>query len=104
MDLIDPKFIRGLAQARTYGVIKYIDPNSWQPIGPDRYIAALYRHINAYHIALSDNSIKGQFDDESRLLHLDHAGVCLMFLRHFIVSDPSIAEQILINEHIHKII
>lgn len=68
---------RGLAEVLTFGADKYA-PNSWQtvPSGKERYLDALYRHIEAYR--------SGEIlDSESGLSHLSHAMTNCAFLLHF---------------------
>lgn len=68
---------RGLAAVLTFGANKYA-PNSWQtvPNGKERYLDALYRHIEAYRNGETN-------DSESGLSHLSHAMANCAFLLHF---------------------
>lgn len=73
-DLVLPIWEEGIARALTYGANKYTD-NSWQNVDDfkNRYYAALRRHLNAYR--------KGEiFDEESGLMHLEHALANIGFL------------------------
>ncbi len=72
--LIDPEFIRGLAEVMTYGAEKY-SADSWQEVenAKHRYTDAMLRHINAWQRG-------SKVDEESELHHLLHASVNAMFL------------------------
>jgi hypothetical protein len=77
LDLIEPEFLESLAAVLTYGAKKYA-VNNWQKVadGPDRYYAALLRHLLAYR--------RGELiDPESNLSHLSHVACNVMFLMHF---------------------
>lgn len=64
-DLVPVEAHEALAEVFTYGATKY-DDNNWQSVETERYIAAMFRHINAWR--------KGEsFDFESGLHHLKHA-------------------------------
>ena len=73
-DLLEPRFIEAMAQVMTKGAAKY-KPYNWQyvPQFHQRYLAALYRHLIAYH--------KGEvIDRESGLPHMAHIACNAMFL------------------------
>lgn len=74
--LIPPEATEGLARVLTYGAKKY-KPNNWQQCeDTDRYVDALYRHLEAWR--------KGEKrDQESGLLHLEHALTNISFLLWF---------------------
>lgn len=75
--LIPPIATTSLAEVLTFGAAKYA-PNSWQtvPNGEERYLDALYRHLEAYR--------NGELTDpESGLSHLAHAITNVAFLLHF---------------------
>lgn len=76
VSLVQPEFIKGVAEVLTFGAAKY-KPNSWQTV-PDakrRYEDALYRHWLAY--------LEGErLDSESGLEHLKHLACNAMFLLH----------------------
>lgn len=77
VDLIEPEFILGIAEALAFGASKY-EADSWKTVnkGPDRYYAAAMRHILAYR--------KGEaIDQETGLSHLYHAACNLMFLDYY---------------------
>jgi len=76
-DLIPVHALEGIAQIFTYGASKYDDHNWKKSKYPDRYYAAMCRHIAEVR--------KGNMiDDESGLNHLDHALVSLMMYRELI--------------------
>lgn len=64
-DLVPVEAHEALAEVFTYGAAKY-DDNNWQQVESKRYVAALFRHLNAWR--------KGEsHDGESGLHHLKHA-------------------------------
>ena len=73
LDLVSPTFIEAVGKIRTFGVQKYGDSDSWAKVEPQRYMAALLRHINAYRMG-------EETDRESGMPHLWHAACNLMFL------------------------
>lgn len=73
LDLVSPTFIEAVGKIRTFGVSKYGDSDSWAKVEPQRYMAALLRHINAYRMG-------EEIDKESGMSHLWHAACNLMFL------------------------
>ena len=73
LDLVSPTFIEAVGKIRTFGVQKYGDSDSWTKVEPQRYMAALLRHINAYRMG-------EEIDKESGMSHLWHAACNLMFL------------------------
>ena len=75
--LIDPEFEASLIDVLEFGAKKYAVDN-WKKVDnlEERYINALYRHLNSFR--------KGEYaDPESGLPHLSHATACLMFLYWF---------------------
>lgn len=73
VDLIVPEFIEGIAKVMTMGAKKYGIENWKKGLERRRILAALYRHLLAYH--------KGEkYDEESELNHLLHVAVNAMFL------------------------
>lgn len=75
-NLVPPKAMEELAKVLTYGTKKY-KPNNWQQIDDtERYIDALYRHLEAWRAG-------EKVDDESKLSHLSHAFTNIAFLIHF---------------------
>ena len=71
-DLVPTSAIEALAEGLTMGAVQYGD-NNWQGIDPERYYAALYRHLIAWR--------KGEINDpESGLNHLKHVLVNTAFL------------------------
>lgn len=80
-DLLDWRFVRGIAEVLTYGAKKYA-PDAWQRVsnGRNRYFAAALRHTTAWFL--------GELNDpESGLPHLHHAATNLMFLSTFDVPE-----------------
>lgn len=74
--LIPPEATKALASVLTYGAKKY-KPNNWKQANDiERYVDALYRHLELWR--------GGQeFDEESGLSHLSHALTNIAFLIHF---------------------
>ena len=74
--LIPPETTRALAQVLTFGAQKYA-PNNWQLVenGKDRYLDALFRHLDAYRSGEA-------LDPESGLSHLSHALTNVAFLHY----------------------
>lgn len=77
-DLIPPEFIREIAEVLTFGAKKY-SPDNWKGFNKqqqEEIKASLLRHIYAH--------LEGEeFDQESGLHHLAHAGCNLAFLAYF---------------------
>ena len=75
--LIPPILLESVASVLTFGAIKYA-PNSWQsvPNAQERYLDALYRHLEAYRSGIPT-------DTDSGLSHLAHAACNIAFLLHF---------------------
>ena len=74
--LVRPEFTEGIASVLGFGAEKYAAWNWAGGISYSRLISALERHVNAFK--------KGEdYDPESGLCHLYHAGCCLMFLSCF---------------------
>lgn len=78
-DLLPPFAIQEIVKVLTYGAKKY-KPNNWRQVDDiNRYIAAAYRHIEAWRLG-------EDFDKESNLHHLSHAATNLIFLVELIVK------------------
>jgi len=74
--LIPPSATKALASVLTYGAKKY-KPNNWkQADDTDRYVDALYRHLESWRSG-------EKVDKESGLSHLSHALTNIAFLIHF---------------------
>lgn len=72
-DLFPPDSLEGVTKVLTYGANKYSD-NNWKHVESERYMAACFRHIQAYR--------KGEeLDNESGIHHLFHAISCLIFIK-----------------------
>jgi hypothetical protein len=71
-DLVCPRAFEEFVKVLTFGAVKY-SPDNWKLVEPDRFISALYRHVEAYR--------KGEAcDPETEFHHLGHAMCNLMFL------------------------
>lgn len=75
-ELIPPEFILGVAEVLKHGAKKYDDWNWSKGMSWLRVYGALQRHMLAW---LSCND----YDDETGMLHLEHAACCLMFLHYY---------------------
>jgi hypothetical protein len=75
-NLFPMELLREAVKVYTYGAEKY-EANNWQGVEPERYYAAMHRHLIAHFV---DGE---KFDPESGLLHLAHAywnlGTLLVF-------------------------
>ena len=82
LSLIPREVIYGIARVREYAVTtKYKDPDNWKKVEPQRYWDATLRHI----VAAWDN-YKAR-DEESGLLHIEHACCNLAFLLEFMEKE-----------------
>jgi pyrimidine deaminase RibD-like protein len=72
-DLVPPSAIKAMADVLTFGARKY-KPNNWQNCKePERYLAAMYRHLEAWR--------QGEINDQdSGMSHLAHAMTNLAFM------------------------
>lgn len=77
MELIPTSVYSSLGKVLTYGANKY-KANSWQHVDKDRYVGALLRHLIEY---IDDPT---SIDNESGLLHIEHALCNVAFLNHFV--------------------
>lgn len=84
--LVEPSFIKGIAEVLTVGANKY-EKDNWKLCDDERrYIDALLRHINAYQA--------GEYlDAETGLSHLYHAGANLMFISYFDEALVALVEE-----------
>lgn len=72
-DLVPPSAIKAMAEVLTFGARKY-KPNNWKNCeDPERYLAALYRHLEAWRAGETN-------DQDSGLHHLAHAMTNLAFM------------------------
>lgn len=71
---VPTELIWAVAKVRQYGIEKYKDRESWRKVEPERYRAALMRHILKY----TDDP--ESCDEESGLPHLYHAACNIAFL------------------------
>ena len=79
--LIPPETTKALAEVLTFGAKKYAKDN-WKLLenGKERYLDALYRHLEAYRT--------GEYlDSESNLPHLSHCLCNLAFIHFFETQD-----------------
>lgn len=73
VDLLVPEFLEGIAKVMTMGAKKYGAENWKKGLAKRRILAALYRHVLAYH--------KSEiYDKESGLNHMLHVACNSMFL------------------------
>ncbi len=75
--LVPLSAIHAITAVREYGCKKYIDPDSWRRVDPQRYKDAAWRHWLAY----LENP--GSVDDESGLPHIEHLLCNIAFLVDF---------------------
>lgn len=74
--LVPPRELKQLVQILTFGAEKYGE-NNWQLCeNPDRYIDALFRHVEAFRAGQT-------LDEETRMPHLAHALCCCLFCLYF---------------------
>ena len=81
LSLVPSAVIYGIARIREYGTKKYHDPDNWKKVEPQRYWDATLRHIVA---AWDDYKAR---DEESGLLHIEHACCNLAFLLEFMEKE-----------------
>ena len=74
LDLVPPAIIEAVGEVRTYGVEKYGENTNWEKVEPERYKAAMMRHLCKY---LRDPH---SVDEESKLPHLWHMACNIAFL------------------------
>lgn len=84
LDLVPPGIIEAVGIIRTYGTEKYGDPHGWKQVEPNRYTAALMRHLCKY----LDNP--KSVDEESGLPHLWHMACNIAFLIEFQRTQMSV--------------
>lgn len=77
LDLVPPGIIEAVGIVRTYGVGKYNTTQGWQKVEPERYTAALMRHLCKFL-----RNPQGK-DEESGLPHLWHMACNIAFLIEF---------------------
>ena len=74
LDLVPPGIIEAVGIVRTYGSEKYNTTQGWQKVEPERYTAALMRHLCKFL-----RNPQG-VDEESGLPHLWHMACNIAFL------------------------
>ena len=74
LDLVPPGVIEAIGKIRTYGLEKYGTVDGWQEVEPERYTAALMRHLCKF--------LRNPYgkDEESGLPHLWHMACNIAFL------------------------
>ena len=77
LDLVPPGIIEAVGVVRTYGTEKYGDKDNWRKVEPERYTAALMRHLCNF---LRDPA---GLDSESGYPHLWHMACNIAFLIEF---------------------
>lgn len=83
LDLVPPGVIEAVGRVRTFGIQKYVDKDGWQKVEPERYRAALLRHLCQY---MRDPE---SVDAESGLPHLEHAACNIAFLLEMSVGEKT---------------
>lgn len=74
LDLVPPGIIESVGIIRTYGLKKYKDPDNWRKVEPERYTAALMRHLCQF--LRNPKAV----DTESGYPHIWHAACNIAFL------------------------
>ena len=74
LDLVPPAIIEAVGEIRTYGTKKYGENTNWEKVEPERYRAAMMRHLCKY--LREPNGV----DEESGLPHLWHMACNIAFL------------------------
>ncbi len=82
LDLVPPALIEAVGIIRDYGTRKYGNPENWRQVAPERYRAAMMRHLCRY---LRD---PGGVDDESGYPHLWHLACNVAFLIALETPEP----------------
>ena len=86
MDLLDNYFLTGVARVLTFGAKKYAAHNWRKGISVSRLVAAAYRHLGAFNSG-------EDFDEESKIEHLFHAGCCIMFAAWTLKFKPELDDR-----------
>lgn len=87
LSLLDRTALEEIAKVMMFGAQKY-DRDNWRKgISQNRLCAAALRHLYA-HV---DSET---FDPESGLLHLAHAGCCIMFAINMLLTKPELDDRI----------
>lgn len=96
LTLLDRLALENIAQVMMFGAKKY-DRNNWRKgLSQNRLCAAALRHLYAH--------IDGEtFDNESGLLHLAHAGCCIMFAINMLLTKPELDDRIKRDESVNKL-
>lgn len=74
LSLVPTQIIHDIAAVREYGTAKYGDPENWRQVELQRYVDAAYRHWIEF---VKDQNSR---DEESGLLHIQHAACNVAFI------------------------
>jgi len=85
-DLIPPKALLKIADVFAYGASKYEARNWEKGTSWGRYYRACIGHLNAWWS-------KEELDNESNLMHLAHAGCCLLMLLAYSLSNVGVDDR-----------
>mgnify|MGYP003640509256 CR=1 FL=1 len=98
MNLVRPEFVKGVAEALTYGATKYDEkrgdtPNYLKGEGfhYTTLLDSLERHLNSFKSGVD-------IDEESGIHHLLLAATNIMFLHTYEVSDKGVDDREVLNE------
>jgi hypothetical protein len=87
MDLLEPLWLIELSRVMTDGINKY-EKDSWKLVDDkiNRYYASCLRHVIAWRNG-------EQFDSESKIHHLSHAAVNILFLLSFELNGGRVQNE-----------
>ena len=74
LSLVPMQIVWDIERIRSFGNMKYKDPDNWKTVEPERHFEAFLRHV----VKAWDGDHM-QIDPESGLLHLAHAACDLSF-------------------------
>lgn len=87
LDLVPTSFVDGVADVLGFGAQKYSDNNWRKGMKWSSVVASLKRHLAAFE--------KGEdYDPESGLLHIDHVGCNLAFLKEYYKIAPQFDDRL----------
>ena len=88
--LIPVQSTREIVKVLMFGKNKYGKEN-WKLVDNpiERYMNALERHIYATKEALESKQYRKLYDSETGILHMAHAGCCVLFIIWFILNKKS---------------
>lgn len=93
LSLIPTDALWGMAEALTYGAKKYSKHNFREGINYSRLVAACMRHLTVW------NEGK-EFDDESKLNHIDHAMASLAMLKYMMVNKKEFDDRFICDKNL----